>query len=73
MTVLPTLRPDELEEVSDAGLGSLRTERGNLPLESIDAHTTITGLVARTVLTQGFQNPHEVPLEATSRCPPAPP
>ncbi|MFI5713046.1 VIT domain-containing protein [Kribbella sp. NPDC051620] len=65
MTVLPTLRPDELEAVSDAGLGSLQTERGNLPLESIDVQTTITGLVARTVLTQGFQNPHEVALEAT--------
>ncbi|MEV6411510.1 VIT domain-containing protein [Kribbella sp. NPDC051718] len=65
MTVLPTLRPDELETAPDAGLGSLSTERGNLPLESIDAHTTITGLVARTVLTQGFQNPHEVALEAT--------
>ncbi|MDX6264888.1 MAG: Ca-activated chloride channel [Kribbellaceae bacterium] len=65
MTVLPILRPDELQGASDAGLGSLSTERGNLPLESIDAHTTITGLVSRTVLTQGFQNPHDVPLEAT--------
>ncbi|GAA0942497.1 hypothetical protein GCM10009554_35030 [Kribbella koreensis] len=65
MTVLPTLRTDELGEVSDAGLGSLSTERGNLPLERIDAHATITGLVSRTVLTQDFHNPHEVALEAT--------
>jgi Ca-activated chloride channel homolog len=65
MTVLSTLGPDELEKVSDAGLGSLNTERGNLPLDSIDVRATITGLVSRTVLTQGFQNPHEVALEAT--------
>lgn len=65
MTVLPTLRPDELEVASDAGLGSLSTERGNLPLESIDVRATIAGLVSRTVITQGFQNPHEVALEAT--------
>jgi Ca-activated chloride channel family protein len=65
MTVLPTLGPDELQGTTDAGLGSLSTERGNLPLESIDVRATVTGLVSRTVLTQGFQNPHAVPLEAT--------
>jgi Ca-activated chloride channel homolog len=53
-------RPD-----SDAGLGALTTERGNLPLESIAAAASITGLVGRTVLTQGFVNPHDVALEAT--------
>ncbi|WP_020388925.1 VIT domain-containing protein [Kribbella catacumbae] len=66
MTVLPTLGPDELRDATDdAGLGALLTERGNLPLERIDAHATITGMVARTVLTQEFHNPHDVPLEAT--------
>ncbi|NEA34905.1 VIT domain-containing protein [Streptomyces sp. SID13031] len=65
MTVLPTLGPDEVLAAPDAGLGTLSTERGNLPLERIDAHATITGLVARTVLTQDFHNPHNVPLEAT--------
>lgn len=66
MTVLPTLGPDVLRDATDdAGLGALLTERGNLPLERIDAHATITGLVARTVLTQEFHNPHDVPLEAT--------
>jgi Ca-activated chloride channel family protein len=49
----------------EEGLGTLATERGNLPLESIDAAVSITGLLARTVLTQGFHNPHEVALEAT--------
>jgi Ca-activated chloride channel family protein len=53
-------RPD-----SDGGLGALTTDRGNLPLESVEAAAAITGLVGRTVLTQGFVNPHDVPLEAT--------
>ncbi len=49
----------------EAGLGTLQTERGNLPLESVDAAVRITGLVGRIELTQGFHNPHDVPLEAT--------
>jgi Ca-activated chloride channel homolog len=49
----------------DAGLGALRTGRGNLPLESLDLRTGITGLLARTQLTQVFQNPHDEPVEAT--------
>ncbi|MBW4718352.1 VIT domain-containing protein [Saccharothrix obliqua] len=49
----------------DAGLGCLRTERGNLPLEAVDVRAAITGLAARTTLTQVFRNPHDVPLEAT--------
>ena len=28
------------------GLGALRTERGNLPLERLDVHADITGLIA---------------------------
>jgi len=66
MTAITTLHPDELRDRTDeGGLGTLRTERGNLPLERIDARATITGLVARTVLTQDFRNPHNVALEAT--------
>src|SRR5262245_563255 len=53
------------EAGKDAGLGALHTERGNLPLEAIDAAVSITGLVGRTNLTQEFQNPHDVALEAT--------
>ena len=61
MTVLPTVGPAELrDDADDRGLGALQTERGNLPLERIDVHATITGLVARTVLTQDFHNPHDV-------------
>jgi Ca-activated chloride channel family protein len=53
--------PDEV----DAGLGTLRTERGNLPLESLDLRARITGLLGHTELTQRFHNPHDEPLEAT--------
>jgi Ca-activated chloride channel homolog len=49
----------------EAGLGTLQTERGNLPLESVNAAVRITGLIGRIELTQGFHNPHDVPLEAT--------
>ncbi|SDF75000.1 Ca-activated chloride channel family protein [Lentzea fradiae] len=49
----------------DAGVGALRTERGNLPLERIDVRAAVTGLVGRTVLTTGFVNTHETALEAT--------
>jgi Ca-activated chloride channel homolog len=51
--------------VEDEGLGALRTERGNLPLESIRLQARITGLAARLDLAQGFHNPYDQPLEAT--------
>ncbi|ANZ40237.1 hypothetical protein BBK82_33605 [Lentzea guizhouensis] len=49
----------------DAGVGALRTERGNLPLESLDVRATVTGLVGRTTVTAGFVNTHDTALEAT--------
>jgi Ca-activated chloride channel family protein len=49
----------------EGGLGCLQTERGNLPLERLEAAVAITGLLARTEFTQAFHNPHAVPLEAT--------
>jgi Ca-activated chloride channel family protein len=49
----------------EAGFGALHTERGNLPLTSIDIAANITGLAVRTTLTQGFRNPFDEPLEAT--------
>jgi Ca-activated chloride channel family protein len=55
----------EADQQSERGLGALQTERGNLPLESIDVKARITGLVSRIELTQGFHNPHDQPLEAT--------
>jgi Ca-activated chloride channel homolog len=48
-----------------AGLGVLRTERGNLPLDRIDVRADITGLSSRVELTQDFINAFDVPLEAS--------
>jgi Uncharacterized protein containing a von Willebrand factor type A (vWA) domain len=55
----------EADQEAERGLGALRTDRGNLPLESIDVRARLTGLVSRIELTQGFVNPHDEPLEAT--------
>jgi hypothetical protein len=51
--------------VDDAGIGALRTERGNLPLAGIDVRADITGLTGRVELTQDFVNAFDQPLEAT--------
>ncbi|GAA2370772.1 VIT domain-containing protein [Dactylosporangium salmoneum] len=51
--------------IDEAGLGALRTERGNLPLDRLEVRAAVTGLVARTDLTQEFVNVHGEPLEAT--------
>ena len=56
---------DQARPSEDDGLGCLSTARGNLPLESIDVRTRITGLTTHVELTQGFRNPHDQPLEAT--------
>jgi len=47
------------------GTGALATDRGNLPLHKLDVRATVTGLVGRTELIQGFRNPYDTPLEAT--------
>src|SRR6516162_10380587 len=49
----------------DAGLGTLATSRGNLPLDAVDVRAAIAGTSASVELTQGFRNPFDVPLEAT--------
>jgi Ca-activated chloride channel family protein len=51
--------------VEDAGIGTLRTERGNLPLDRLDVQAAITGLVSRVTLTQEFVNAFDTALEAT--------
>jgi Ca-activated chloride channel family protein len=48
-----------------AGVGTVATERGNLPLQAIDVDATLTGLLARVALTQTFGNRFDQPLEAT--------
>ncbi|GAA3010996.1 VIT domain-containing protein [Streptosporangium longisporum] len=66
MTVsITTLRPEECLPVPDAGLGALTTERGNLPLESVDVTAAVSGLTAGVEVVQGFRNPYDVALEAT--------
>jgi Ca-activated chloride channel family protein len=64
---LPLLADEELATgpAGEAGLGTLATGRGNLPLEAVDVDAAITGLVARVVLTQTFGNPFDQPLEAS--------
>ncbi|GII76088.1 hypothetical protein Sru01_10700 [Sphaerisporangium rufum] len=67
MTVQITpLRPGEYRPLpDDAGLGALRTEQGNLPLERVEVTARVTGLTGGVQVVQGFRNPHDVPLEAT--------
>ena len=69
MTVsVQPLSPAELGRIRtlpDAGLGTLRTDRGNLPLDRLDVRAKITGLTSRTVITTEFVNAHDTALEAT--------
>ncbi|MEP7020854.1 MAG: VIT domain-containing protein [Pseudonocardiales bacterium] len=63
-----TIYVTELDEyIADEphGTGALMTERGNLPLHKLDVRATVTGLVSRTEIVQGFRNPYDTPLEAT--------
>ncbi|MFC4007691.1 VIT domain-containing protein [Nonomuraea purpurea] len=62
---ITSLEPARCLPVPDAGFGALRTERGNLPLESVDVTADISGLIAGVEVTQGFSNPFDVTLEAT--------
>ncbi len=71
----PPREPDMTTEIAplegahaaepDAGLGTLATSRGNLPLDAVDVRAAIAGTSARVELTQEFRNPFDVPLEAT--------
>jgi Ca-activated chloride channel family protein len=65
MTVSITSLPGEAPSMPDAGLGTLRTADGNLPLDAVDVHAAIIGLAARVEVTQEYRNPFDVPLEAT--------
>ncbi|MFI0411899.1 VIT domain-containing protein [Actinomadura sp. 3N508] len=58
---LPETAPPEPEH----GLGALTTDKGNLPLDSVDVHASINGLAAGIEVVQGFRNPYDTPLEAT--------
>ncbi|TMR96063.1 VIT domain-containing protein [Nonomuraea basaltis] len=62
---ITSLEPARCLPVPDAGFGALLTERGNLPLETVDVAADISGLIAGVEVTQGFRNPFDVTLEAT--------
>src|SRR4029453_12118018 len=68
LTVIP-MSPAEADRVAapadGAGLGTLRTERGNLPLDRLDVWAYVTGRSNRVELTQEFVNAHDTALEAT--------
>ena len=49
----------------ESGFGSMRTERGLLPLEALEARAKLDGLLSRVSVTQTFVNCLEEPLEAT--------
>jgi Ca-activated chloride channel homolog len=69
MTISVTpMGPGELSRVRilpDAGFGTVRTDRGNLPLDRLAVRARISGLIARTVVVTEFVNVHETALEAT--------
>jgi hypothetical protein len=66
---LPLLNSDELAQRlpadPDAGLGSLRTTAGNLPIRRLGVQAHLIGLTSRVTVTQQFLNPHAEPLAAT--------
>lgn len=45
-------------------IGKDGTSRGGCPLEHTDVHATVSGFVARVVVTQRFRNPFPEPIEA---------
>lgn len=63
------LTADEVRDLAgdatEAGLGSIDTARGCLPLTALDIDAQIEGLVAKTTVHQQFQNVFDEPLEAT--------
>jgi len=63
---LPTVRPAELPGGDrEAGLGTLSTARGNLPLEALDVRARIDGLAYGVEIVQEFANPFDAPIEVT--------
>lgn len=62
---LNLMDPTDVAPADDAGgIGCLRTDRGNLPLDEITVDAAICGLATHIELTQGFHNPHAEALEA---------
>ena len=64
---LPEMLDDEVSRSRrpEEGFGALWTERGCLPLESLEVQARIDGLIVRVEMTQTFVNVHAEALEAT--------
>ncbi len=60
--LVPTASPSIADD--EPGFGALRTEKGHLPLESMEVRGRIDGLLARVVVRQTFVNAFDEPLEA---------
>lgn len=65
VTPMDAVEIDRIRILPDAGVGSLSTDRGNLPLDRLDVQASISGLVARTTVTTEFVNAFGTALEAT--------
>jgi Ca-activated chloride channel family protein len=65
MTITVTEFGEDRAADESGGTGCLTTDRGNLPLHRIDVRASVTGLIVRTDLVQGFRNPYDQALEAT--------
>lgn len=67
--MIRALTPEELTDLmtdgTDAGFGALATEKGCLPLRTLDVSVRIDGLSAATTVRQQFVNVFDGPLEAT--------
>jgi Ca-activated chloride channel homolog len=67
--MIRAIRPFEIQEPTTpdetAGFGALRTERGCLPLKSLEVRARICGLHAQTVVRQTFHNSTAEAIEAT--------
>ena len=67
--MIRALTPEELATLGgdavEAGFGAIETEKGCLPLRSLDVDVAIDGVVAATTVRQQFVNVFSEPLEAT--------
>lgn len=63
--VVPTFETNESSPDAQSGFGALESTKGRFPLIGMDVKSTITGLVAKTRLSQQFRNPLDESLEAT--------
>jgi Ca-activated chloride channel family protein len=64
MPALLTPLTDLDPRTTDAGIGTLRTATGNLPLFALDVSARVDGLSVQMEVSQSFRNAHATPIEA---------